>query len=132
MGCEYRLLNPGLTHVDLIGIDPFPCHVLDGCDMSKIDLGVQRAIDGGIPLSQIVPVLQTFGQSCGDRMRFYREPSADELEELLARWASLVPHPAFDFTYTWRSAGPACPALDVSSGGSHPNLQEVMRDHNGG
>jgi hypothetical protein len=131
-GCEYRQLNPRTTHVDLFGIDPFPCRVQGGCDMSKIDVDVQSAVEGGIPISQIVPVFQTFGQSCSARVAFYLEPSADELEQSLARWAGLVPHAAFDFTYTWRSAGPACPALDVSDGDSHPDLQTVMRDHNGG
>src|SRR5581483_6743826 len=26
LGCEYRALRPARTHVDLVGLDPYPCH----------------------------------------------------------------------------------------------------------
>ncbi|HKD98615.1 MAG TPA: hypothetical protein VKB69_13630 [Micromonosporaceae bacterium] len=131
MGCEYRQLTPATTHVDLFGIDPFPCQVATGCEMEKIPADVQRAVDAGIPISQIVPVIQAFGQSCGKSPAFYLQPTTEQLEQILAGWAAVVPHPVFDFTYTWRSEGPACPGLDSANGDRYPDLQEVMRDHNG-
>jgi hypothetical protein len=81
----------------------------------------------------MVPVIQAFGQDCARLdTKYYAEPSAAELTEMLARWSALVPRPAFDFTYTWRSEGPACPGLDVATGRTAPNLQAVMRGHNAG
>lgn len=45
----------------------------------------------------------------------------------------LLPRPAFDYTYTWRTAGPACPGLaDADGGHGYADLQAVMRDHNAG
>ncbi len=127
-GCEYRELNPATTHVDLFGIDPFPCHVDTNCAPERIDLEVQRAIDGGIPQQRIVPVYQVFGQACSNNAaKYYQLPTAGELDAMFARWRAVVPAPAFDFAYTWRSAGPACPSLDRSAG-----LQSAVRSHNTG
>jgi hypothetical protein len=132
MGCEYRELNEAITHVDLIGIDPFPCGIATGCSTAKIDLEVQRAIDAGISVQNIVPVFQVFGQGCSpNKTKYYLQPSATQLNVMLAEWHELVPNPAFDFTYTWRSEGPACPSLDRAAGGS-TSLQSVMKKHNGG
>lgn len=130
MGCEYQQLNEALTHVDLIGIDPFPCAIATGCAPDKIDLEVQRAIEGGISLDAIVPVFQVFGQRCAaNKSKYYLQPTAAELKAMLAEWHALVPNPEFDYTYTWRSSGPACPALDRADGSS--SLQSVMQGHNG-
>jgi hypothetical protein len=132
MGCEYSELNESLTHVDFIGIDPFPCRIGGGCDPLKIDLEVQRAVAGGIALKTIVPVFQVFGQTCSpNKAKYYQQPTASELTAMLNEWQALVPHPAFDFSYTWRSEGPACPSLDHATGGG-PSLQSVMKAHNGG
>jgi hypothetical protein len=124
-GCEYRQLNPAATHVDLIGIDPFPCHVGAGCDPSRVEAEVGRAVEAGIPVRAMVPVFQVFGQSCAAKTAYYRQPSAVELTEILDRWQDLVPHPVFDYAYTWRSEGPACPSLDRSK-----DLWPVVSDHN--
>ncbi len=131
LGCEYRLLRPEVTHVDLIGVDPFPCRIGNGCSPDKIDLEVSRAISGGIPADQIVPVFQVFGQECAHKKaKYYAQPTADELQTMINHWSALIPDPDFDFTYTWRSEGPACPGLDVATGGSHPGLQAVIKRHN--
>ncbi len=133
MGCEYQKLNESLTHVDLIGIDPFPCRIDSGCDPNNIDIEVQRAVDAGIDIKAIVPVFQVFGQNCtSNRTKFYVQPNPAQLSAMLAEWHALVPHPAFDYTYTWRSAGPACPSLDRANHASGVNLQAVMKQHNSG
>lgn len=131
MGCEYAAMRPSVSHVDLIGIDPFPCN-LSFCSPTRIDVQVHRAEAAGIPLSAIVPVFQVFGQTCTDRSnKFYALPSAGELRTMLGRWAALVPDPAFDFSYTWRSRGPACPGLDRATGShGYADLQSVMQAHN--
>jgi hypothetical protein len=133
MGCEYAAFRPSASHVDLIGIDPFPCSP-KWCTPGRIDQEVARAETAGIPATAIVPVFQVFGQTCADRRTpFYALPSVAELTDMLARWARLVPHPAFDFSYTWRSAGPACPGLDRANGANgYADLQSVIRNHNGG
>jgi len=131
LGCEYAAMRPSVTHVDLIGVDPFPCG-LTFCTPSRIDQEVQRAEAAGVPASAIVPVFQVFGQTCTNRQsKYYALPTVAELTDMLARWAALVPYPAFDFSYTWRSRGPACPALDRASGShGYADLQSVMRSHN--
>ena len=133
LGCEYRLLRPEITHVDLIGVDPFPCRIGTGCAPDKIDLEVSRAIGGGIPIDKIVPVYQVFGQECSHKAtKYYAQPSTTQLQTMMDQWADLVPNPAFDMSYTWRSEGPACPGLDVASGGAHPDLQATVKQHNEG
>ncbi|HEY2796238.1 MAG TPA: hypothetical protein VGJ28_27980 [Micromonosporaceae bacterium] len=124
-GCEYRQLNAHTTHVDLFGIDPFPCHSGAPCAPERIDVEVERAIDGGIPVNDIVPVFQVFGQACSSRAGYYQLPSAAALRDMFAQWQASVPDPAFDFAYTWRSEGPACPSLDRAK-----SLQSIVREHN--
>lgn len=124
-GCEYAALQPARSHVDLIGLDPYPCNVSrPTCDYRKIDDAVGRAKGNGIPATAIVPVFQVFGQSCADSA-YYRLPGAAELRTMLAHWASLAPHPVFDYAYSWGRQGSACPTLADS-----PQLQAVMRTHN--
>lgn len=128
LGCEYRELGPVVTHVDLYGIDPFPCRLTGICSPQRIDTEVGRATDGGIPVEQIVPVFQVFGQTCSSNAaKYYGLPSASEFEEMLDHWSDLVPDPVFDFAYTWNSGGPACPSLDRAT-----NLQAVVSEHNRG
>jgi len=133
VGCEYSALRPELSHVDLIGIDPFPCVQDQGCNFDKINDRVTRAMANGVPQAAIVPVIQTFGQTCGtaaDR-HYYFLPSAGQLREILARFAKLTPHPVFDYTYTWDGKTSACPSLDGADGTQGlPDLQSVMRQHN--
>ena len=53
---------PANTHIDLYGLDPYPCRTeLNGCSDSWISLAVHAAESAGVPLADIVPVYQTFG-----------------------------------------------------------------------
>jgi len=125
-GCEYAALRPEQTHVDLFGIDPFICSIAKGCDLGRIDRTVGLAASKGIPRAAMVPVIQVFGQTCNTQQtHYYKLPSADELTGALAHWDTALPHPPFDFAYTWASEGPACPALDKAA-----DLQSVLRARN--
>jgi len=54
--------NPGNSHIDLYGLDPYPCRTeVGGCDYSMISSAVAAAMVAGIPLGSIVPVYQAFG-----------------------------------------------------------------------
>jgi hypothetical protein len=132
-GCEFRIMRPAASHVDLIGVDPFPCSVSAGCVIDKIDQRVKVALAAGVPESAIVPVIQAFGQTCTVSGRhYYKLASQAEMVTMLQHWRSLVPEPVFDFVYTWKSEGPACPALDVSDGThGQPDLHKVISEHNG-
>jgi hypothetical protein len=131
---EYGPLRPRNTHVDLIGLDPYPCFGRTGrCTMNEIDRLVRGAIAGGIPRDVIVPVIQVFGQECSRGMRVTRLPSEAELRQILARWRRLVPEPVLEISYSW---GPqeqwACPTLSEADGtNGHPDLQSIMKTHNG-
>ncbi len=133
-GCEFAALGPANTHVDLIGLDPYPCNTGNataGCTYSKIDDWVHNAVKAGVPTSAIVPVYQVFGQSCS-ASNYYRLPSSAELTTMLAHWAALASHPAFDYAYGWGRQGSACPTLvDANGSGGNPDLQAVVRAHNG-
>jgi hypothetical protein len=125
-GCEYAALRPDQTHVDLFGIDPFICSIAKGCDFGRIDQTIGLAEAKGIPRAAMVPVIQVFGQTCNTQQtHYYKLPSAGELNEALQHWDSALPHPQFDFAYTWASEGPACPALDKAS-----DLQTIVRARN--
>lgn len=132
-GCEYSAMGPAKTHVDLVGLDPYPCNTgnaTSGCDYSDIDATIKRAEKYGIPASAIVPVFQVFGQSCAGS-DYYRMPKATELSTMLAHWKALVPHPAFDYSYGWERQDSACPTLaDANGSGGIPNLQAVIKQHN--
>jgi hypothetical protein len=132
VGCEYSALRPELSHIDLIGLDPFPCVLGGGCDLGKIDDRFHRAIVNGIPKSAIVPVFQTFGQTCNPPdNRHFAVPTEQQMRSILARFAALMPDPVFDFSFGWGSKGTACPALDRADGTNGvPDLQSVMREHN--
>jgi hypothetical protein len=134
-GCEFTALRPAQTHVDLIGLDPYPCNVdnaAQACAYKKIDDAVHRAVASGIPISAVVPVFQAFGQACRTGSApYYRLPSAAELRTMLAHCAALVPRPVFDYTYTWGRQGSACPTLsDADGSNGQPDLQSVLREHN--
>jgi hypothetical protein len=128
-----RPLKPSATHLDLIGLDPYPCRT-DGkvCDLRTIDTMVGQAARAGFPRRMIVPVFQTFGQSCNDGERNWRLPDERQLQSILGRWDRLVPRPAFDISYSWgRQDAWACPALADADGRSgNPHLQAVMKKHN--
>jgi hypothetical protein len=137
LGCEFRALQPAYTHVDLIGLDPYPCHYGSPgypapCDYDLIKQRVAAATANGIPLRMIVPVFQTFGQegSIGVPV-YYRTPTPSELNSILSTWESLVPDPAMDYAYSFgvecsRITCPAPQALQYQR-----ELQPLIRAHNG-
>lgn len=136
-GCEYSALRPEITHVDLIGIDPYPCHFNSlgqpvACDISRISQRVQSAEANGIPVSAIVPVFQAFGQEgrLDGKTIYYRTPTTKEFQDMLDLWKSLVPNPVFDFTYTWgiQCSESSCPAPQSMK--NHPELQLLIKQHN--
>ncbi|MFC6883760.1 glycoside hydrolase family 16 protein [Actinomadura yumaensis] len=124
---EMSPLRPSETHLDLIGVDPYPCRVDgDGCDLGVIDRMVRQADAAGFPRRMIVPVFQTFGQTCADGEKTWRMPRPAQLRAMLDRWDRHAPSPAFDVSYSWgRQDAWACPAL-----ADHPELQAVMKAHN--
>jgi hypothetical protein len=130
-GCEFAALGPAKTHMDLIGLDPYPCNTTtSGCAYQKIDDTVRHAERNGVPASAIVPVFQTFGQACAGSA-YYRMPTGTELRTMLAHWTALVRHPAFDYAYGWEHQGSACPTLSDANGSKgYPDLQTVVRQHN--
>ena len=82
---------------------------------------VSAAEATGITLSQIVPVYQAFG---GGQYTSYTMPTASQEQQLLSTWGSIVPSPAFDYTYSWGAQ-----QGDMSLSGSTA-LQQVFAVHN--
>jgi len=114
----------GYTHqnsgVDLFGVDPYPCRSeLHGCDLDMVNAYVRAVVASGIPKSRIIPVYQAFGggEWQDDGGGQFVLPTPRQARALLTRWATLVPHPVFDFVYSWgqqrgdRSLANASPAL---------------------
>jgi hypothetical protein len=133
-GCEYAALRPESSHVDLFGIDPFVCNVSTGCNLERIRNTAALAEQKGIPRAAMVPVYQAFGQACATQQgHYYALPTAEQMRQMFTSWSGAVPHPVFDFAYTWRSEGPACPALDRADGSAGTgDLQSLFREHNQG
>lgn len=92
------------SHVDLFGIDPYPCRSEKlGCDFGMIDRYVAAAEVWGISRESMVPIYQTFGGGTwddGDGGK-YLLPDAAQMKAMLDRWHSLLPAPVFDYAYTW-------------------------------
>jgi hypothetical protein len=136
-GCEFRALQPSRTHVDLVGLDPYPCHYdtrgdAVPCDDSMIAARVEAATANGISSNSIVPVFQAFGQArrTDGKSVYYRMPSAGELSSMLSTWHSLVPDPAFDYFYTFgvQCSARSCPAPQAIV--DTPEIRGVVRSHN--
>ncbi|MFL6048707.1 MAG: hypothetical protein ACJ738_02935 [Gaiellales bacterium] len=136
-GCEYRALAPSHTHVDLIGLDPYPCHLDAGgapapCDVGEIASKVNTAIRSGIPRRAIVPTFQTFGQEgrTDGKAPYYRLPTAGELTTMLHAWSLVVPAPAMDYSYTFgvQCTRTNCPAPQAIE--NQPALAPVIKRHN--
>ncbi|GLW61954.1 hypothetical protein Arub01_01980 [Actinomadura rubrobrunea] len=128
-----RAVAPARTGVDLVGLDPYPCErKRPGCDIGQIDRMVRMADEAGIPRRVIVPVFQTFGQSCTDGTYRFRLPTEAQLRAILQRWYRLAPNPPMDISYSWgRQREWACPTLaDADGRGGLPDLQSVMKEHN--
>jgi len=119
--------NPTNSHVDLFGIDPYPCRTeLNGCDYDMIDRYVLAAEAWGIPRSRMVPVYQSFGggEWLDDNDGRYLLPTAEQTRQMLARWRKYVTAPEFDVVYSWGSQ-----RSDAALEGA-PDLQEVFSVHN--
>lgn len=124
LGCEYAALAPSKTHVDVLGVDSYPCHLGAPCDFTKIPERVNAAVKAGVPRSQIAPVYQAFGQEGGTNP-YYRTPTATELTTMLSTWKANVPSPVLDYAYTWGTQSSSTQALS-----NHPELQAVVKVHN--
>lgn len=136
-GCEYKAFAPANTHVDLIGLDPYPCHYdkngkAVSCDVSQITTKVRTAIQNGISANSVVPVFQTFGQEgrTDSHAAYYRTPTAAEMRSMLAVWHSVIPHPVMDYSYSYgvQCTYSTCPASRALS--NTPELNAIMRAHN--
>jgi hypothetical protein len=136
-GCEYQALAPAQTHVDLFGLDPYPCHFDSAgsqapCDVSEIAATVDTAIRKGIPRRAIVPTFQTFGQEgrTDGKPVYYRLPTLDELTAMLNAWRLVVPHPIMDYSYSFgvQCTPTSCPAPQALE--NHSGLARVMKRHN--
>jgi hypothetical protein len=124
--------NPANSHVDLYGLDPYPCRSENPasapCAYAWVSLAVTAAEEEGIPLADIVPVYQAFGGGTwiDDGGGSYQLPTASQESEILSTWASLVPTPVFDYAYSWGVQNG-----DQALSGS-PALQSILLAHNGG
>ncbi len=113
--------TPANTDVDLFGLDPYPVqtNVPNNYDLNIIPLAVQAAELIGIPQKDLVPVYQAFGGAAP-----WILPSATQEQQILSTWGASLPHPAFDYAYSW-GAQSGDTALSNS-----PALQQVFAAHN--
>jgi hypothetical protein len=96
--------TPQDSGLDLIGIDPYPVRSeqLGLPRYEMISEYVKGAESIGWPASSIVPVYQAFGHHYPDDANGYWVlPTAAQERQLLADWAAVVPHPLFDYVYSW-------------------------------
>jgi hypothetical protein len=113
---SYHAFRPQVTHVNMVGIDPYPCSVANPrCDFRKIRIRVREATHAGIRRSRMVPTFQVFGQE-NLHNHYYSLPTRWQLKAILNLWASLVPHPKMDFSYGWGHQASANPTLVDASG----------------
>jgi hypothetical protein len=131
---EMAPLHPDSSHVDLFGLDPYPCEIADpdACNLAWMDEMMSMTVDAGFPREAIVPVIQVFGQDCATELNKWRLPSEAELQAILDRWETLVPDAPLEVSYSWGQQEEwACPALvDADGTGDLPDLQSVMQAHN--
>lgn len=115
--------NLANTDIDLFGLDPYPVQTqYSGANYSIIGASVSAAEAQGIPLSDIVPVYQAFG---GGGFSSWILPTAPQAQTMLSTWGSLVPTPAFDYTYSW-----AVQNGDTALSTAPSSLQQVFAVHN--
>ena len=121
-GNDYAAMNQSVTHVDAIGLDPYPCSTAHpDCPVTHIDDHVNAAEAAGISQSVIVPTFQAFADS------YYTMPTPSQLQAMLDEWAKLVPNPPFDYTYSWGCQSSLTNCLERDSAD-----QQVMAAHNSG
>ncbi|HEY3531232.1 MAG TPA: hypothetical protein VGK78_18965 [Nocardioides sp.] len=107
----YHAFRPRVTHVTMVGIDPYPCSVTyPSCNYGLIRHRVRQAARAGIPRRLMVPTFQAFGQEKLSG-HYYNLPTAYQLKRILNRWAALVPNPKMDFTYGWGHRAASNPTL---------------------
>jgi hypothetical protein len=117
--------TPANTDIDLFGLDPYPVqtNVPNNYDLNIIPLAVQSAESIGIPQQDLMPVYQAFG---GGSYASYILPTGAQEQAILSEWGSVLPNPAFDYTYSWGSQdGDTALSQD-------PALQQVFAAHNNG
>jgi hypothetical protein len=121
---SYTPQNSGL---DLIGLDPYPVRSeLRDPDYGAIAEYVRLAEAIGWPRSSIVPVYQAFGGGNypDDDNGYWVLPTADQERQILTHWAAIIPHPQFDYAYSWGSQN-----ADTGLGQSR-DLQAVFAEKN--
>lgn len=126
----YRGYNRAHTGVDLFGLDPYPCRSeVHGCVLFIINRYVRAATRAGFPPARIVPVFQAFGGGSwtDDGGGRWTLPTAGQARRLICRWGALVPHPAFDYTYSWGTQNG-----DKALSTAPPALRAVFAAHNHG
>ena len=119
--------SPENSHIDLFGIDPYPCRTeVPDCDDDMIDRYVAAAASWGIPRAQMVPFFQAFGGGDwkDDNGGRYMMPTVEQAIRLLSRWKEHVAAPEFDAVYSW-GAQRSDAALE-----SNLDLQAVFAAHN--
>jgi hypothetical protein len=121
---------------DYIGVDPYPCNVkneLAGCNYTALRERIDQALKAGIHANRIVPIFQTFGQTCTSAgQNYYRLPTVAETEIMLDIWDEKVPgaHRPFDMAYSWgKQPTLACPTLQMADGHLYPDLRTVYKNH---
>jgi hypothetical protein len=108
---DYKPFAPASSHVDLVGLDPYPCSIANPqCDLSKIGEKVTAARTAGVPLTAIVPVYQAFGQERATS-HYYNLPTATQEHAILTEWQRIVPSPVMDYTYGWGNQTSSNPTL---------------------
>lgn len=124
--------NPANTGIDLFGLDPYPVRG-KAFDLDFIDRTVEAAVAAGIPTDRIVPVFQAVGGGnwkthTGASMDVYVLPTADQANQIFARWAVYAPNPVFDFAYAWGEQNG-----DTKLGSTSPealSLRAAFKAHN--
>lgn len=114
---NYQGYTPSNTDIDLVGLDPYPIQT-SGVDYSSIPAAVTATESLGWSQAQIVPVYQAFGARGP-----WVVPTAEQEQTILAIWGNLIPHPAFDYAYSWGESG-------GKSLVDSPDLQAVFMAHN--
>jgi hypothetical protein len=113
--------------LDLIGIDPYPVRSeqLGSPHYEMIAQYVRGAEAIGWPASSIVPVYQTFGRNYPDDSNGYWVlPTAPQERQILSYWAAVIPHPQFDYAYSWG------PQFGDNALSQSPPLQAVFAEKN--
>jgi hypothetical protein len=115
--------TPANTHLDLFGLDPYPVRtdVPGGYDLGIIPLAVSAAETAGIPQASLIPVYQAFG---GGGYPMFVLPAPVQETEILNTWGPLLPHPAFDYAYSWGVQLGDTALVD------DPELQAIFLAHN--